>query len=125
MLAKYYLDKLDSRNLFDPFYSFTDLTWPRTSDLTRRKISYDVVADSDSLILTVDLPGVKKEDLKVEAVGQTVTVNAKRDEEDYTTSYKISKDYDPLQADALLENGVLTLKFKKSKSDDRRQITVR
>lgn len=125
MLAKYYLDRFDAHNLFDPFYSFSDLTWPQTFGMSKRRINYDVVSDDNGLMLTVDLPGVKKEDLQVEATGQTVTVKAKRGDEDYTTTYKISKIYDSSQVDARLDNGVLTLKFGKAKSDDTRQIVVK
>jgi len=125
MLAKYYLDKFDSRNLFDPFYAFSDFTWPQTASFARKKINYDVVSDDASLTLIIDLPGVKKEDLHVESIGQTISIKAKRGEEDCTAAYKISKDYDPAQVDALLENGVLTLKFNRAKSADTRSITVK
>jgi len=73
----------------------------------------------------VDLPGVKKEDLHVEATGHSIVVKAKRGDEDYSTSYKIAKDYDVSQPDASLENGVLTLRFEKTKSSDTKTITVR
>lgn len=125
MLAKYYLDRLDSRNFFDPFYSLSELAWSETPGKSKRRISYDVTSDDNSLTLTVDLPGVKKEDLQVEATGQTITVKAKRGEEDYSTTYKISKEYDSSQVDAHLDDGVLTLKFNRAKSADVKRIVIR
>jgi len=124
MLTKYFNERDNS--LFDPFYLFSDCDWQRgTARLSSRKINYSVTSDEKSLTLTVDLPGVRKEDLHVEATGQHLSIKAKRGEEDYSTSYKIGKDYDTSQPDACLENGVLTLRFEKTKSSDTKTIQVR
>jgi len=125
MLAKHYLDRFNSQNLFNPFYSFTDFACPQTTSKFKQRINYDITSDDMSLMLTVDLPGVKKEDLQVEASGQTISVKAKRVDEDCSTIYKISKDYDLNQVDAQLIDGVLTLKFNRAKSLDTKQIIVK
>jgi len=126
MLTKYY-DRNDSlaRNFFDPFYLLSDLTWPTVSNQTRAKTFYDVSSDDDGLTLTVDLPGVKKEDLNVETLDRTITIKSKRGSEDSSLSCRISKDYDIDSADASLDHGVLTLRFTKSKSTSSKTIQVK
>lgn len=123
MLSKYYTDRNDYLQSFDPFYFLSDFGWSRAQ--SKRSISYDVTSDDKSLTLTVDLPGVKKEDLRVEATGQTLTVKAKRGVEDISATYRISKDYDTATPDALLENGVLNLTFRKSKESSVKIIEIK
>jgi len=124
MLTKYCADRNDYLQSFDPFYFLSDFGLPRAFQ-SKRSISYDVTTDEKSLTLTIDLPGVKKEDLRVEATGQIVAVKAKRGSEEINTTYRISKDYDAATPDALLENGVLNLTFRKSKETNTTLIEVR
>lgn len=123
MLTRYYSD--NSYNSFDPFYFLTELGWPRASQ-TKKMINYNVTTtEKEELLITVDLPGVKKENLTIESLNQTITINAKRDDKDFTTSYKISKDYDACEPDASLEDGVLSLTFKKLKDTNKKTIKIR
>lgn len=122
MLAKYNSDK---HTIFDPFYILSDFAWPKLDSSLHSRVDYDVTTDEKSLTLTIDLPGVKKEDLRVEAEGQKVTVKAKRGDTDFTTAYRLAKEYDVSQPDAVLENGVLTLKFNKTQTSNLKLIEVR
>lgn len=126
MLTKFY-DRNDTlaNNFFEPFYLFSDLAWPRHSSQARTRTFYDVASDESGLTLTVDLPGVKKDDLKIEALDRTVTIKSKRGDEESTASYRISKDYDIDSADATLENGVLSLRFSKAKTSNSRVIQIK
>lgn len=126
MLTKYYADRLDSNyNLFDPFYLLSDLAWPRGGTTARSRVNYDVSADDSGLTLSVDLPGVKKDDLHVEAIDRTLSIKAKRGEQDISLTYRLSKDYNVDKPDAALEDGVLTLKFDRSKDSSVKSIKVR
>lgn len=126
MLTKYYdRNNTIESNLFDPFYLFSDFAWPGHRSHTSTKTRYDVTTDEDGLTLTVDLPGVKKEDVKIESADKLVTIKSKRGTEVSSMSYRISKDYDIDSADANLEHGVLTLKFCKTKTSNVKTIHVK
>lgn len=126
MLTKYY-DRNDllALSFFDPFYLLSELTWLRSNKQTRPRPNYDTAVDDSGMTLTIDLPGVKKEDVKIETFNKSMTIKTKRAAEESSMSYRISKEYDLHTAAASLENGVLTLKFSKSKSNDARTIEVK
>lgn len=126
MLTKFYdRNNTLANSFFEPFYLFSDLAWSQHSSQSRTRAFYNVDSDESGLTLTVDLPGVKKDDLKIEALDKTITVKSKRGDEESTTSYRISKDYDIDSADAKLENGVLSLRFNKAKTSNSRVIQIK
>jgi len=83
-------------------------------DLRRGKTAtYEVNVVDDNLVLSVDLPGAKAADLKLEAEGHNVRISGKQKGVDFKYDYSLSKIYDPTTAAAKLEDGVLTLTFRK------------
>lgn len=78
----------------------------------RSPVSFKEGEDGSSC-LTVDLPGVKKDDLQVEVSGKVVTIKAERKTKTSTSSYNrsftLSDKYDANSLQADLEDGVLTL----------------
>jgi len=79
--------------------------------------TYDVQSDDKSLTLTVDLPGAKSADLKVEALHELVKISGKQKGKDFAYEYPLSKIYNPQSGIAKLEDGVLTLVFMKHERD--------
>ena len=120
MLSKYY-DSMLKPDIFDAL--FYGMSIPRT----KSHFSSDarVETTESGLSLTVDLPGVKHKDLSVEVVGRDVKVSATVRGEELKYSYRISRDYEPDTLDALLEDGVLTLSFKRARTTDTRRVEVR
>jgi HSP20 family molecular chaperone IbpA len=76
-------------------------------------LSYEAKEDDEGLTLSVDLPGTKSSDLQLEAVSNLVKIWGKQKGKDFAYEYSLSKAYDPTTCHAKLEDGVLTLKFKK------------
>ena len=85
---------------------------------------YSTKQTEDGLELTVDLPGVKVSDLKVESVGNKVSISGKQKGKDFHHTYTLSKAYNPETAKASLEDGVLTLSFAKHEIEKPKTIAI-
>lgn len=120
MLTNYYESMLKP-DLFDAFFYGLPTTRTRSSILN----DYRVESTAEGLELSVDLPGVKSKDLTVQVTGRQVSITGKARGEDVKHTYRISKDFDPDTAEAVLEDGVLTLFFKKSKGQEARTLQVK
>lgn len=59
--------------------------------------------------LSADIPGIKKEDLKIEVDNGVIKLNAENQKRKYIFSTFIPKIIDPNSIEAKLENGVLVL----------------
>lgn len=129
MLSKYYdsmlntshRDFLDPFKLFDDIYSTTFLNHP---SITKSSL-YRVETNDDGMTLSLDVPGVKSKDLTVQVAGRDISVIGKLRGDEFKQLYRISKDYDPETIDALLEDGVLTLKICKAHESKSRTIEVK
>jgi HSP20 family protein len=73
-----------------------------------------------------DLPGVKKEDLKIDVEKNILKISAKRYDldEQFTSTYKLSEIYDRESADAQLSDGILTITFKEREDAKPKRLTV-
>ena len=81
--------------------------------------TYSSKEEGDKLFLSVDLPGAKSSDVKIESVVGQVKIFGKQKGKDFRQTYSLPKTYDPATGLAKLEDGILTLtfdKFKTSKS---------
>lgn len=97
---------------------FDDL--PFTYDWSGKNKSYYVYNDSTKTLL-LPLPGFSKQDLEIEIEGRTLNISSKIKKEDethfkksFTKRFIIPEDVDVDQINASVENGILTLSFKKS-----------
>ena len=96
------------------------------SSLSLRSNSIGVetkVNEDGSASFSVDLPGVKQDNLSVEVTDSVVTVSAERKTKTsaytYNKSFNLSEKYDPTTLVAELEDGVLTLTVQPVKSTDK------
>lgn len=108
MLSRY-SDSNRYYNLFD-FEKLVNDMWGTRSNRTS---IYDVKVDDNSLVLSVDLPGAKSADLKIEAEGQNLRIAGKQKGVDFKYDYTLAKSFDPTSAIAKFEDGVLNLTFNK------------
>ncbi len=77
----------------------------------------DVIKDekNNEVIITIEMPGVEKEDIKIEATENEVVVNAERGERKYFKRVPLDIDIDPKSAKAKYNNGVLEIKTRIAK----------
>ena len=135
---------------FDPFTDLVDdifkgfLVRPvayegREAALTRMKV--DVAEKNGAYLVTAELPGVKKEDIRVDIDGAQVTLAAevKREKEaaqddrvlhterafgKVTRSFTLPQELDEGKAEAKFRDGVLELTLPKKAAAARKQVTI-
>ncbi len=131
-----------SLNVYDPWKEFDDI---ERSFLTERvhTFSTDVTDNGDSYTVETDLPGFKKEDIKIDIAGDTMTVSAERhsdfekkeNRDKYVRvertygSYSRTFDITGIEAGqikAKYDNGVLTITLPKkaAKAPETRQLEI-
>lgn len=102
--------------------------------------SCDIEEDGNKYLLKFDLPGVKKDQVKVEIDGDRLTVTAERREErksesskkylsevsygSYTRTFTLPGMVEEKNIDAKFENGVLTVSVPKTEAVKTKQIPV-
>jgi HSP20 family protein len=110
-----------------------------------RSPALDLVESDASYTVTLDMPGVAKEDVKVAVEGRVVTVNAQHQQADekkdgdriaerlihreraatsYSRRFSLPLEVDQADAVAKLEHGVLTLTLPKREARSAAQITI-
>jgi len=134
-------------SLLDSFFTdaFARSGWPlagRAGDLPNAVLArMDVVDRGDHYVVTVDLPGVKKEDIRVTVEGAHVAIAAETKSESetkngdkvlhteryaasYARSFELPTEVTDENADAKYENGVLRLTLNKRAAVTGRRISV-
>jgi len=92
----------------------------------------DLYEDADNYHVRVELPGLRKEDIRVELENAVLTVAATRVDKsqdgesrtEYNRSLAVPEGIDPAKVQAAYENGVLTVTLPKPEGRKPRQIKV-
>ncbi|MDX2263181.1 MAG: Hsp20/alpha crystallin family protein [Gemmatimonadales bacterium] len=85
----------------------------------------DVVEHDDRAEVSLDVPGVKPEQITVQAEGRTLTVKVEREGRgSFSRQYTIGPKYDISEVQARLELGVLTLTLPKAAEAQPRQVPI-
>lgn len=84
----------------------------------------DVSEDGDQLQLSVELPGVKPEDIKVTLEQNVLTIRGEKKQQVFERSFTIPSAVDAESISAKYELGVLHLLLPKAERAKPRQITV-
>lgn len=117
-----------------PFTSLAalDRSFDRTFDQltsslfeTRRRFP-DVEAawDGDTLVLTVDLPGVPADSVSVEVAGRSLTLGAHTDNLEWSRSLQIGTSLDPAKITARHVDGRLTVRIGAVDAPETRSIAI-
>jgi HSP20 family protein len=80
----------------------------------------------NTLVITAEMPGITKEDVKVSMEEGTVTIHAEKGNKKYHTELPVEKELDTDSTKASYINGILELKiqFKKSPKPKSKEIKV-
>lgn len=123
MLAPYQLSVVPAvfRDFDRLMESFTDLN---AFEPTR-----DVQETDDSFVVRFDMPGVKRENIKVEVKGQQLTIASSRERgsrgvEKFERSFVLPESIDDSKIEVAYEDGVLSLLLPKAAAAKPRAIEV-
>jgi HSP20 family protein len=113
-------------NLMSDFDGLFQDFAPRAFD----RAGYDLEEMDSGYVMTVDLPGVRKEDLKLEIADQVLTLSGEKrrrgDGEGRKFSLRVSvpADVDAEKIEASLEDGILQLALPKLEAVQPRRISI-
>lgn len=121
----------------DVFFN-TSTTSKSDTDFTPRA---NVEETKNSYVLSFDLPGVKKQDVKIDVQGRTITVSGERKHEGETESggfkryeclsgsfqrsFNLPEGLDPDRVEATLNDGVLKVVLPKAAAEQPRKIEIK
>ena len=112
---------VDNEN-YDPFKDFFT-TFGKVFDDERRLT--DIKDDGDVYTVSVELPGYKKGDVKIEINDNNLTLSAEKEGKNtYKNIFSIKTDVDTNSITASLEYGILTLTLPKKEVSKPRKIKV-
>lgn len=128
--------------------NFFDRSWrgPMASESTTTELAEfapraNIEEREGAYLMEFDLPGVKKEDIKIDVQGRVFTVTGERKREEkseyagyqryecvsgkFSRSFTLPEGVDPSQVDAKLSDGILRIEIPKSEAEKPRTITVK
>ncbi len=126
------------RSPFSIFNDFEKELAPFFESRNEYRPSLDLGIKEDHFYASLDIPGVKKENLKIEVEEDVVTISGSRDKEhkgshytektygSFKRSVKVPKHFDIEKSEAVFENGVLRLLMpKKEEINSSRTIEIK
>lgn len=135
-------DMVSLRNAMDRLFEESFVRPPRVwPELERGELALDVYQTDNDIIVKAPLPGVKPDEVDISITGDTLTIKGEHKEEreakqeDYfrkesqhgvfSRSINIPVQVNADKAEAVFENGVLTLTLPKAEDVKPRQIKVK
>lgn len=85
------------------------------SGLEGREPLTDIIEAEDSISITVELPGVEKEDIDLNATENSLTIHVDTEERKYHKEIDLPAEVDPESTTATYKNGVLDITLKRIK----------
>ncbi|TET22756.1 MAG: Hsp20/alpha crystallin family protein [Candidatus Stahlbacteria bacterium] len=127
----------DMERLFDSFFG----RWPSEGYPTLWGPAVDIEETKDSLVVRVEIPGMKKEEIKIQTVGDNLVISGERKheaEEKDRHFHRVERTYGKFQrvvslpievesdrAKASYKEGVLEITFPKSEKTRAKEIEVK
>lgn len=140
----FYRSSLPAHSLWN-MLSDVDGFFDRTLDADEKNIAFsprtNIEETKDAYLLNLDLPGVKREDVKIDINARTLTVSGDRKSETQTEragfqryecvtgafsrSFTVPDGIDANQVDATLADGVLRVTIRKAEAEKPRSIEIK
>ena len=128
-----------SSRLFDDFFApFNTVLNEGVSNV--RQPVVDIYEKGDLLVIEAELPGLEKEDIKVDVKGRYLTLSGERESSEevkeegsyrkerrygkFERTFRLPHEVTEKQIDAQYRNGVLTLSVEKPEEQKPKQITI-
>jgi len=134
-------EMISLREAMDRLFEESFVRPPLTPLRTGGTLAVDVRETDDAFIINASVPGLKPEDLNINVVGDTVTISGEIKEEtkeeeanyiyrerrfgSFTRTVTLPTSLNPDKAEAVIENGVLTLTIPKAEAAKPKAIKVK
>ncbi|MDI6859722.1 MAG: Hsp20/alpha crystallin family protein [Methanocellales archaeon] len=96
----------------------------RGFEIGKRKPIIDVFESEDEVHVVAEMPGVEKEDIKLDATETSLEIHAKTESREYSEHVDLPVSVDPDRAKASYKNGVLEVTLKRTKPE-KKQTSVK
>lgn len=118
----------DVMSKYDPFFTVADfftksLEQPFLDVSAPKNYRYEV--KEDNLLLSLDLPGVKPEDVVISVSNKEISVSYNKKDEKKSFIFQVNEKYNPEAATAKHELGVLELLIPKIKPPEAKKIQIK
>lgn len=126
-----------------PFRDFAEEMWRAFDESSRRGTwpPVDIKVDGDDVVLSAEMPGVRREDLQIEVDGQHLTLKGEKPEPGrgdgvtavhrerrfgpFERTFELGFEVDREKIEAEYKQGVLTIRLPKAEAAKPRRIEVR
>jgi len=108
----------DGKPHFEEFGNIKNLNLPQSNQQqlpTSREPLVDTHETVDKLIYDIEIPGVVKSEIDLEATNDMLIINVKNPDRTYYKELPLPPDVDPNSADAEFNNGILSINLQKAK----------
>lgn len=128
--------------LFDDFFgpALHPATWS-TAPARRQSLQVDMYEKENAIVIEAEMPGVAKEDIKVDVKGRQLTMRGERKQEtevkdkhsirrersygSFSRTFNLPFDIDTEKVQATFTDGVLRLEIAKPAEEQQKQITIK
>jgi HSP20 family protein len=88
--------------------------------INEREPLTDVIESEKEICITIELPGVEKKDINLDATEETLTIDVDGEERKYHKRIELPARIDPETIAATYKNGVLDIAIKRQKAQERK-----
>ncbi len=85
----------------------------------------DITTGEDEVKVIAELPGVEKEDIKLDATPNALTIDVDTKSRKYYKEFELPADVDPDTAKSTYKNGVLEVTLKKMKEKKKKGVSIK
>lgn len=94
-------------------------------DFEDREPLTDVIENDDQICITMELPGVEKEDIDLDIADNKLTINVDTEQRKYHKALELKSEVDPKTVCATYKNGVLDITIKRIKPKEKKGTKIK